>query len=207
MKDKLIIIGAGGHGKVVADIAIKSNKWQGILFLDDDEAVKSVLGLEVIGKSMDASIYRDEADFFVAIGNNLIREIIQKNLLDGGISVVSLIHPNAVIGTDARIGVGTVVMAGVIINSSSMIGDGCIINTNSSIEHDCVIGDYVHISPGSNLAGAVRVGQGSWLGIGSTVSNNVQIYSGCIIGAGAVVIDDINESGTYVGVPVRRLSG
>ncbi len=205
MKDKLIIIGAGGHGKVVADIAIKLNKWKSVVFLDDDESIKSIIGLEVIGKSTDASAYRDEADFFVAIGNNSLREMVQKKLLAEEISIVSLIHPNVIIGTDVNIGVGTVIMAGVIINSSSMIGDGCIINTNCNIDHDDMIEDYVHISPGSNLAGAVRIGKGSWIGIGSTVSNNVDICSGCIIGAGAVVIGDIIKAGTYVGVPVRRL--
>jgi sugar O-acyltransferase (sialic acid O-acetyltransferase NeuD family) len=205
MKNKLIIIGASGHGKVVADIAIKMNKWQSIAFLDDDESIKTSMGLEVIGKTADAFTYKDEADFFVAIGNNLTREKVQEQLMDEGMSVVSLIHPSAVIGSDVEIGTGTVVMAGVVINSSTRIGKGCIINTSSSLDHDNVIEDYVHISPGASLAGTVRVGRGSWIGIGSVVSNNVNICSGCKVGAGAVVVKDITESGTYVGVPVRRV--
>ena len=205
MKDKLIIIGASGHGKVVADIAIKMNKWQSIAFLDDDESIKTSMGLEVIGRTTDAFTYKDEADFFVAIGSNTTREKIQEKLIEQGINVICLIHPSAVIGTNVEIGFGSVVMAGVVINSSSRIGNGCIINTSSSIDHDNVIENYVHISPGVNMAGTVKVGKRSWLGIGSVVSNNVNICSGCKVGAGAVVVKDITEPGTYVGVPVRKI--
>ncbi len=205
MKDKLIIIGASGHGKVVADIAIKMNKWQSIAFLDDDESIKTSMGLEVIGNTDDAFTYKDGADFFVAIGNNATREKIQEKLINQGLNVVSLIHPSAVIGTDVEIGMGTAVMAGVVINSSGRIGKGCIINTSSSLDHDNAIENYVHISPGVRTAGSVRIGKGTWLGIGSVVSNNVSICSGCKVGAGAVVVKDITEPGTYVGVPVRRV--
>lgn len=205
MKNKLIIIGASGHGKVAADIAIKMNKWQSIAFLDDNESIKASMGLEVIGKTIDAFMYKDEADFFVAIGSNATREKVQENLIEQGLNVVKLIHPSAVIGTDVEIGIGTVVMAGVVINSSSRIGKGCIINTSSSLDHDNVIESYVHISPGVSLAGTVKVGKGSWLGIGSVVSNNVNICSGCNVGAGAVVVKAITVPGTYVGVPVRRV--
>lgn len=205
MKNKLIIIGASGHGKVVADIAIKMNKWQSVVFLDDDKAIKVSMGLEVIGKTADACTYKHEADFFVAIGSNATREKVQEKLIDEGLNVVSLIHPSANIGIDVEIGMGTVVMAGAVINSSSRIGKGCIINTSSSLDHDNVIEDYVHISPGTSLAGTVKVGKGSWLGIGSIVSNNVNICSGCKVGAGAVVVKDITEPGTYVGVPVMKI--
>jgi sugar O-acyltransferase (sialic acid O-acetyltransferase NeuD family) len=205
MKNKLIIIGASGHGKVVADISIKMNKWQSIAFLDDDESIKTSMGLEVIGRTADAFTYKDEADLFVAIGSNATREKIQEKFIAKGLNVVSLIHPSAVIGTDVEIGIGTAVMAGVVINSSSRIGKGCIINTSSSLDHDNVIEDYVHISPGVKMAGTVKVGKGSWIGIGSVVSNNVNICSGCKVGAGAVVVKDITEPGTYVGVPVRKI--
>jgi sugar O-acyltransferase (sialic acid O-acetyltransferase NeuD family) len=205
MKNKLIIIGASGHGKVVADIAIKLNKWQSIAFLDDDESIKTSMGLEVIGKTADAFTYKDEADFFVAIGSNATREKTQEKLIDEGLNVVILIHPSAVIGTDVEIGIGSVIMAGAVINSSTRIGKGCIINTSSSLDHDNVIEDYVHISPGVRTAGSIGIGKGSWLGIGSVVSNNVNICSGCKVGAGAVVVKDITEPGTYVGVPVRKI--
>ncbi len=204
MKDKLIIIGASGHGKVVADIAIKMSKWQSVTFLDDDVFIKASMGLEVIGKTSDAFKYKDEADFFVAIGNNAIRKKIQEYLSDEGLNIVSLIHPSVVIGSYVEVGIGTAIMAGVVINSSCRIGKGCIINTSSSLDHDNVIEDYVHISPGVRTAGSVEIGKGTWIGIGSVVSNNVNICSGCKVGAGAVVVKDITEPGTYVGVPVRR---
>ncbi len=204
MKEKLIIVGASGHGKVAADIAIKMSKWQRIAFLDDDESIEISMGLEVIGKTADALTYKDEADFFVAIGRNAIREKIQEKLIEQGLNVVSLIHPSAVIGTDVEIGVGTVVMAGTVINSSTRIGKGCIINTSSSLDHDNVVKDFVHVSPGVRIAGNVSIGEGTWIGIGSVISNNVNICSGCKVGAGALVIKDIAEPGTYVGVPAKK---
>lgn len=205
MSNKLIIIGAGGHGKVVADIAIKLNKWESIMFLDDDESIKKSVGIEVIGKTNTAFQNDGEFDFFVAIGNNNIRERIQEKLLNQRLNLVSLIHPSAVLATDVEIGTGTAVMAGVVINSSTRIGKGCIVNTCSSLDHDNVLNDYSHVSPGVTIAGHVSIGNRTWLGIGSVVSNNVTICSDCIVGAGAVVVKDICEAGTYVGVPARRI--
>ncbi|MEH6889057.1 acetyltransferase [Bacillus sp. JJ864] len=204
MKNKLLIIGASGHGKVVADIALKMNKWQGIAFLDDDENVKLSMGIEVIGKSADASKHIEDYDFFVGIGNNVIREKIQEKLEAEDASIATLIHPSAVIGEQVELASGTVVMAGAVINCCTKIGKGCIINTASTIDHDNVIEDYAHVSPGVHLAGTVKVGRGTWLGIGSVVSNNINITSDCKIGAGAAVVKDITESGIYVGVPARR---
>jgi len=205
MSNMLLIIGASGHGKVVADIALKSNQWETIAFLDEDESIKSCLGLEVIGKASDVFTYKQEVDFFVAIGNNAKRERIQEKLTNEGLSVVALIHPSAVIGTDVEIGKGTVIMAGAVINSSTKIGNGCIINTGATVDHDNIIEDYVHVSPGVSIAGSVRIDNGTWLGIGSVVSNNISICDKCIIGAGTVVIKNITEPGTYVGVPGRKV--
>lgn len=205
MKKSLLIIGASGHGKVVADVALKMNKWQRIAFLDDDESIKFSMGLEVIGSLDDVLLYLDHYDFFVGIGNNTIREKIHHRLETMGASIALLVHPNSIIGEQVKVGVGTVVMAGTVINCCTKIGNGCIVNTGSTIDHDNYIEDFVHISPGAHLAGTVKVGQGSWLGIGSVVSNNVKIAGGCSIGAGAVVVRDINEPGVYVGVPVRRV--
>lgn len=206
MMKKLVIIGASGHGTVVADIAIALNRWRSIAFLDDDDSIKAHLGLEVIGKTADALKFRDEADFIVAIGNNATREMILEQLVDEGVNIITLIHPSAVIENNVEIGMGTVVMAGVVINSSTRVGKGCIVNTSSSIDHDNIIEEFVHISPGVRTAGNVTIGKGTWLGIGSVVSNNIKICSGCKFGAGSVVIKDITESGTYVGVPVRRVN-
>jgi sugar O-acyltransferase (sialic acid O-acetyltransferase NeuD family) len=205
MKDRLLIIGASGHGKVVADIALKMKKWQTIAFLDDNDSLGTVMGLQVIGKSADAIKYVEDSDIFVAIGNNATREKIMNELGLASASIPVLIHPNAILGEQVELGTGTVVMAGVVINSCTRVGKGCIINTGATLDHDNTIEDYVHISPGVNIAGTVVVGERSWLGIGSKVSNNVNITSGCIVGAGAVVVKDITVPGTYVGVPARRL--
>lgn len=201
---KLLIIGASGHGKVCADIAFKMNQWNEIAFLDDNPPKKSVLGFKVIGKLIDAVHYVDDYDFFVGIGDNDTREKIQKQLEQLGANIPVLIHPNAVIGEDVQIGIGTALMPGVVINCSTRIGKGCIINTGATIDHDNTIEDYVHISPGVHLAGSVTIGQRSWLGIGSNVINNINITRSVVIGAGAVVTKNICESGVYVGVPARR---
>lgn len=205
MKNKLLIIGASGHGKVVADIALNMGKWQTIAFLDDDINLTSSMGLEVIGRTNDISTYKDEYEIFVGIGNNTTRQKLHEKLETLGASIPTLIHPNTVIGSEVVIGIGTAIMAGAVINCCTTIGNGCIINTGSTVDHDNVIEDFVHISPGANLAGSVHVGQGSWLGIGSVVSNNVNIIKGCKVGAGAVVIKDLIDEGIYIGVPVRRI--
>jgi sugar O-acyltransferase (sialic acid O-acetyltransferase NeuD family) len=203
--NKLLIIGAGGHGRVVADIAIKMNKWQQIAFLDDDRNILSSMGIEIIGKSNDYLTYINDYDIFVAIGNNKRREIMLSQLSIAGASIPILIHPSAIIGEKVEVGTGTVVMAMAVINCCSRIGEGCIVNTGATIDHDNVIEDYVHISPGAHLAGTVRIGKGTSLGIGSLVSNNLNITNNSIIGAGTVVIRDIIETGTYVGVPARKI--
>lgn len=205
LRERLIIIGASGHGKVVADIALKMNKWKEIAFLDDDEQRKSALGFDVVGESKDVTNYIDNSDIVVGIGNNEIRQNVQSKVEKIGASVPVLIHPNAVVGEVVEFGAGSVVMAGVVINCSTRIGKGCIINTSASVDHDNVIEDFVHVSPGVRLAGSVRIGQNTWLGIGSLVINNVEITKACIIGAGSVVVKAIKETGTYVGVPARRV--
>ncbi len=205
MNDKLLIIGAGGHGRVAADIAIKMDKWNDISFLDDNDDIKPSMGIEVIGKSSDAFKYIKDHDIFIAIGDNTTREMIQEKLQADGARIPVLVHPDAVIGTQVELGDGTVVMAGVVINCCTKIGRGCIINTGATIDHDNYIEDYVHISPGAHTAGTVKIGKGTWLGIGSIVSNNLSITSRCIVGAGAVVVKDITEAGIYIGVPARRV--
>lgn len=204
-KRQLLIIGAGGHGRVVADIAIKMNKWESILFLDDDVNNKKSMGIDVIGKTNEASHYISNSDIFVAIGNNKTRETLQTQLETQGARIPILIHPSAVVSSDVELAMGTVLMAGAIVNCGSKIGKGCIINTASTIDHDNILEDYVHISPGTNLAGAVRIGKGTWVGIGVAINNNVSIVGGCVIGAGSVVLKEISEPGTYVGIPAKRI--
>lgn len=204
MYKKLVIIGASGHGKVVADIALKLQKYDEIVFLDDNEEVKECMNFSVVGKSSDAKYYIDEAEFVVAIGNAEIRRKITEQLLEMNAIVVTLVHPMAVIGNNVTIGKGTVVMAGAVINSDSTIGQACIINTCASVDHDCRLGDYVHVSVGAHVCGTVKIGENTWVGAGATISNNLNVCGDCMIGAAAAVVNDIEEAGTYVGVPARR---
>lgn len=198
--NRLIIVGAGGHGKVIADNALK-NGYDSICFLDDN-ATGKVMGLPIVGTSNDIDRFNDEnTDFVIGIGNNSIRKSIAKK---HNVNWVALIHPSAQISFNVRIGKGTVVMANATVNACTSIGEHCIINTSAIVEHDNAIYNYAHISPNAALGGTVRIGEKTQVGIGATVKNNVDICSDCIIGAGAVVVRDINESGIYVGVPAMR---
>lgn len=205
MKSKLLILGAGGHGKVVADIALQMSKWSEIYFLDDNKTLDTVLGIKIIGQSSHWMEYLTDHDIFVAIGNNEARRGLIEQLEISGATIPLIIHPSAIIGSSVELGKGTVVMAGVVINCCTRIGKGCIINTSCSIDHDCNIGDYVHVSPGVRVAGSVVVGDMVWLGVNSTVINNIKITKKCIIGAGATVVSNLLDTGTYVGIPTRRI--
>ncbi len=202
MSKRLVIIGASGHGKVVADIGEK-NGYTEILFLDDNKTVKTCGKYSVVGASCDAMGY-SSCDFIVGIGNAEARKRIQEELTEKGLYIVTLVHPKSVIAPDVSLGVGTVVMAGAIINPGSTVGNGCIINTGATVDHDNNIADYVHISVGSHLAGTVSVGACTWVGAGAIVNNNITICDNCIIGAGAVVVNNLSESDTYIGIPARK---
>lgn len=205
MNRTLVIIGAGGHGKVVADVAQQTSYKDNVCFLDDDGGLTECGGFPVVGRSREADAYIEKADVFVAVGNPATRQTMLEHLRRKGASVPVLCHPKAVIGNDVKIGEGTVVMAGAVINPGSIVGRGCIINTCASVDHDCQVGDYVHVSVGAHLAGTIRIGERTWIGVGAVVSNNIVISRDCMIGAGAVVIKDIRQPGTYIGVPARGL--
>lgn len=197
---RLIIMGASGHGKVVADIA-KLNGYTEIVFLDNDPSIKECCCYPVLGPDEMTSVL--EGDIFCAVGNNSVRKRLMNREARRIFPV--LIHPDAVVAENVEIGEGSVVMAGAVINPGVIIGRGCIVNTASSIDHDCIVGDYSHISVGAHLCGTVNVSGSTWVGAGSTISNNISVCAGVTIGAGAVVIKDIDESGTYVGVPARKI--
>lgn len=192
--NRLIIIGASGHGKVVADIAALSG-YTDIVFLDDNTSICTCAGFPVIGTSMSAP----EGDVFIAIGNAAMRKRLAEHYRDRNQPV--LVHPNAVIAKGVVIDSGTAVMAGAVINPGATIGRGCIVNTCSSVDHDCIVSDYVHIAVGAHLCGTVTVGEKTWIGAGAVISNNLRICGDCMIGAGAVVVKDITISGKYLGVP------
>lgn len=203
MSKSVVIIGASGHGKVIADIIVNSDdKVLGFLDDADDVQGKKIIGFPVLGKIADYVNYRD-CEFVIAIGNPFIREKIAIEL---PVKWYTAIHPTAVISSlDVEIGEGTVIMANAVVNPSVKIGKHCIINTGAIVEHDNILEDYVHLSPNVTLTGIVKVGKSTHIGAGSCTKQVINIASDCIIGAGSVIVKDITESGTYVGVPARKI--
>lgn len=199
---KLVIIGAGGHGRVVAAIAEKTSRYQEIVFLDDADVTNSGKWA-VVGKVNDYVKFLSDCEFFVAFGDNSLRKKIMEELLLQGCQLPSFIHTSAIIAEDAKIDCGSVIMAGAVINNATIIGKGVIINTSSSVDHDCIIGSYSHIAIGAHIAGEVKIGREVFVGAGVVVIPDINICEGTVLGAGATVIRNISEKGTYVGTPAK----
>jgi len=199
----LLIVGAGGHGKVVADTAYESGRWENIAFLDDRSSeLNSSLFWPVLGKIEQASLFSlDYSDLAVAIGNNLLRVELVHRFTKMGFFMPTIVHPNAFVSRSVMIGAGSVVFAQVAVNAGTHIGIGSIVNTGATIDHDCLVGDGVHISPGAHLAGSVKVGNYSWLGIGSSVIQQISIGENVVVGAGAVITENVPNDVTVIGVP------
>jgi sugar O-acyltransferase (sialic acid O-acetyltransferase NeuD family) len=199
-----LVLGAGGHAKVVADILL-CQKLPVLGFLDDDSSKWGTvcLNLPVLGSIDSYADYQPDG-LILGIGSNSRRQNIVHRL---GKQIrdlwYSAIHPSATIARSARIGHGVVIAAGGIINPDVRIGDHAIINTGATVDHDCVIGDYAHVAPGARLAGGVNVGQGALVGIGASVIPGKSIGDWAVIGAGAVVVRDISAHKTAKGVPAR----
>ena len=202
---RLLIIGAGGHGAVVAESALSSEQWREIAFLDDRfPSLNDVFGFPVIGVTAALiECLSDDSEFVVAIGDNDVRLRYQSAIESGGGRMATVVDPSAVVSQSSQIGHGSVIMATCVINARSVLGRGVIINTAATIDHDCVLADGVHISPGAHLAGEVRVGERAWIGLGATVNSGTHIGAASIVGASAAVINDIPAGATVVGVPAR----
>ena len=202
MNKKVVIIGAGGHAKVIADI-VRASGDVVVGFLDDSYTEpKEFYRSRVIGKTSDYKEYVCGCSFVIAIGNGGVRKRISSEL---ECEWYTAIHPSAVVSDSAKIGCGTVVMANAVINADAQIGEHVIINTGAIVEHDCQIGSYSHLSPRCAVCGVTKVGNSVWLGAGSTVMHVLSICDDVILGAGGVVVRNIEESGTYVGVPAEKI--
>jgi sugar O-acyltransferase (sialic acid O-acetyltransferase NeuD family) len=204
----LLIIGAGGHGKVVADTALLLG-WENVAFLDDRAAtMSSPLGLPVVGTLADLTAHRRAfSSALVAIGDAKLRLELTDRCRRSGLEVISIVHPMAFVSKYTSIGPGSVAFAQSAINADVKVGAACIINTGATVDHDCVIGEGVHVCPGAHLAGDVRVGDRSWIGIAATIRQGITIGRDATVGAGAVVIADVADGSTVVGVPARRRAG
>lgn len=206
-RGRLLIVGAGGHGKVVGECAEAAGGWSSLAFFDDEWPTLSHCGpWPVLGRCGEAmkSIQADD-QLFVAIGNCEARLQRVRALEAAGIDVAVLVHPRAVVSSRAELGRGTLVVAGAVINIGASLGAACIVNTGATIDHDCRLADGVHVCPGAHLAGNVHVGESSWIGIGCAVVQGRRIGERVVVGAGAVVIDDVADGLTVVGVPAAPL--
>ena len=203
MPKNVVIIGAGGHAKVIADIILCSGD-KVIGFLDDNEEKQGQIiykDIKVIGKVANYTKCKDDY-FIIAIGDNHTRAKIAESL---DVKYYTAIHPKSVVADTAKISEGTAIMAGSIINSDTQIGAHCIINTMSSVDHDNTINNFVHISPGVHLAGKVFVGEYTWICAGTTIINNINVCENVIVGAGSTVIKSIEHPGTYIGTPAQKM--
>lgn len=203
---KILIIGAGGHGQVVADILRASVKAGAGLeiagYLDDDRAAHGALlaGARVLGP-IDALAATPHDAVVVAIGDNKTRAAVYARLGAAGERFASAIHPSAVISEDAALGNGVMICAGVIVNTGTRIGNNVILNTACTVDHHTVIGDHAHIAPGVHMGGEVRIGDRALVGIGAVVMPRKRIGAGSTVGAGSVVTRDVEPDLTVVGVP------
>lgn len=203
MSEQIIVIGGGGHAKVVID-SIRSVGDEVIGILDDNLSVgEHVLNVPILGKIEDYKQF-DKYKFVIGIGDNTLRKLISERI-GNQVSWHTVIHRSAVVSDYSSVGAGSVIFANAVINANATLGMHCIINSGAIVEHDNVLGDFVHVSPAASLGGVVTVGENTHIGIGATVRNALHICGDCIIGAGAVVVKDITEKGTYVGVPARKM--
>lgn len=200
---RLVLIGAGGHGKVAADTA-ETLGWSDVVFLDDVYPERKTNGKWPIigGIGLAASLRNEGADVFISIGSNRQRSLVANEM--GG-RFATLIHPRAHVSPYAQIAEGTLIVAGAVVNTYARIGQGTIINTGATVDHDCKIDSFVHVSPGAHIAGEVKVGTRSWIGIGASVRECIEISRDVRVGAGACVVSDVAAGRTVVGVPAREL--
>ena len=210
MKDglylKIIVIGAGGHGKVCIDAINSMNKYQIVGFIDDNEKMigTEVYNMSVLGTVQDllSGLEDSPKGVFISIGENKVREKIFRQV-ENKFEIINAIHSKAVLSDSVEMGKGVLVVAGTIVNADSKIGDGAIINTGATVDHDNKIGKFAFIAPGAHLAGKVTVGDFSHIGIGASILQNISIGSNTTIGAGAVVVKDIPDNCVAYGIPAK----
>ncbi|MCZ8253494.1 MAG: acetyltransferase [Hylemonella sp.] len=199
---RLALLGASGHGKVVADAALAGG-WGAVEFFDDAWPQRQSNGpWPVTGDS--AALLTRLQEFqgvIVSIGDCAVRWAKHQTLETAGAPLVTVVHPAAVVSPHALLGAGTVLMAGAVVNIDAVVGQAGIINTGATVDHDCRLGDAVHICPGAHLSGHVQVGHGSWVGVGAAVKQGMTIGQRVMVGAGAVVVQAVPDGLTVIGNP------
>jgi acetyltransferase EpsM len=203
---KVVIIGHGGHSKVIQDLVLTDPNMEVIGFLDDkynDFSKRDNYYFGPIESAKKLVEYFTDIKFVIGIGNNRLRKEIIRNLELPSEMYVNLIHPSAIISPSVKMGEGTVVMPNAVVNADTTIGAHVIINTRSVVEHDCIIEDFTHISPSATITGSVVLHEGTHIGAGATIIPNICIEDWSIIGAGATVTTDIPAYSTAVGIPAK----
>jgi sugar O-acyltransferase (sialic acid O-acetyltransferase NeuD family) len=207
-RSPVVVIGAGGHGRVVLDILVQATQYQVTGFIDSNAALKGrrVDGVPILGDLDCLPGLRSQiAGVIVAVGDNGVRRAFADRVEEMGFELINAIHPSAHLAHNVTLGRNVVVAAGALICAHCQIGDSVILNTGCIVDHESMIGTAAHICPGARLAGRVTVESGAFIGIGATVIQGLRIGCEAIVGGGAVVIRDVEALATVVGVPARTL--
>ena len=208
MSELIVLWGAGGHARVVADIISLAARYEIAGFIDDigpERMGQSFCGAQVLGGQEQLPTLRSAgvSVALAAIGDCTARLRAATILLHNGFELATLIHPRATVAADVKVLGGTVIAAGAVVNPGTTIGQCVIVNTCASVDHDCRLADSAHVSPGAHLGGNVEIGQGTWIGIGAVICDGIKIGAGTIVGAGAVVVNDLPDGIVAMGVPAR----
>lgn len=195
MAKTLLIMGAGGHGKAVADAALLSGEWQNVIFVDDRwPSITAMAGHPVVAASDGlAAVAMQAQGGIAAVGNNTVREHWVCSLEAAGVPLVSVIHPAATVATSAHVGAGSTIMAQAVVGVDAVLGKACIVNAGAIADHDVVLDDFAHLGVGVALSGGVRVGHHAWL------------QAGCCAGYGVMVEAlSVHRSGTVLSLPAAE---
>jgi len=208
--DVIVVIGGGGHAKVVISILRKLELYR-ILGYTDLKDNGTLSGVPYLGSDRELAalaVGPERLNAVLAVGQlglGMHRCDLWTRLQSPALSFPLIASPNAIVNELVAGGEAAVVMDGAVINSGATLGMGAIVNTNSTIEHDVILAEWVHVAPGATICGGATIGRFSIIGAGATVIEGIKIAADCIVGAGAIVVHDLTEPGTYVGSPARRI--